>query len=201
MGDRLDTLFRDLQALHVRRRGEILQDFVRSVPLADELTDRWERARFLGFGEGSSIYDSCLVIGAVQVGVHTWIGPQTILDGSGGLSVGDYCSISAGVQLYSHDTVAWALSGGRRERTLAPTSVGNCCYLGPNVIVAKGVAIGNHCLIGANSLVNRSLPSNTIAVGTPARVRGRVEVGDDGEVRLLWDTDASARADDAGEKA
>ncbi len=77
--------------------------FSRSLPLADELFDRWERAQFLGFGEGSSIYDSSLVLGDVSVGVKTWVGPFTILDGSGRLKIGDYCNISGGAQLYSHD--------------------------------------------------------------------------------------------------
>ena len=48
----------------------------------------------------------------VTVGAGTWIGPNTLLDGTGGLSIGASCSISAGVQIYTHDSVMWALSGG-----------------------------------------------------------------------------------------
>ena len=33
-------------------------------------------------------YDSVLVIGDVQVGKNTWIGPFVVLDGSGGLEIG-----------------------------------------------------------------------------------------------------------------
>jgi hypothetical protein len=35
-----------------------------------------------------------------------------ILDGRGGLLIGDYVSISAGVQIYTHDTVEWSTSLG-----------------------------------------------------------------------------------------
>src|SRR2546423_10331063 len=100
---------RALLDLHRALRHEMKARWNRSVPFADELFDRWERAAFLGFGSGASIYDSSLVLGDVQVGEETWIGPFTVLDGRGGLTIGKYCSISAGVQLYSHDTVKWAL--------------------------------------------------------------------------------------------
>lgn len=141
----------------------------RSLPLADELFDRWERARFLEFGEGTSIYDSSLVLGEVQVGKNTWIGPFTVLDGSGGLRIGDYCSISAGVQLYSHDSVNWAISGGSADYDYALTTIGNRCYLGPNVIVAKGVHLGEGCIVGANSFVNQSFPAGSKLAGNPAK--------------------------------
>ncbi|MBC7544909.1 MAG: acyltransferase [Candidatus Sericytochromatia bacterium] len=183
----INDLHAQLLDLHSQLRIGIQAKFNRSVPLADELTDRWERARFLGFGEGASIYDSSLVIGDVSVGEATWIGPQTVLDGSGGLTIGHHCSISAGVQIYSHDTVAWALSGGKRGSVQQPTRIGNCCYLGPYTVVAKGVTIGDHCLIGSHSLVNRDVPAYTIMVGVPARPKGKVVVNDDGSITLQWD--------------
>jgi hypothetical protein len=64
--------------------------FKRRVSVGDLLTDRWEIAREYGWGEGTSCYDNVLVIGDVRVGKHTWIGPNVILDGSGGLEIGDY---------------------------------------------------------------------------------------------------------------
>src|SRR5436853_3954424 len=120
-----------LWELHQKLREEIKARWNRSVPFADELFDRWERAAFLGFGSEASIYDSSLVLGDVQVGEQTWIGPFTVLDGRGGLSIGRFCSISAGVQLYSHDTVKWALTGGKAAEARQPTKIGDCCYLGP----------------------------------------------------------------------
>jgi len=107
----------------------------------------------------------------VSVGENTWIGPFTILDGSGGeLVIGSNCSISAGVQIYTHDTVARTLSGGVSPIEKASTHIGSNCYIGPNAIIQKGVRIGDGVIIGANSLVNRDIPSNTKAFGTPCRV-------------------------------
>jgi acetyltransferase-like isoleucine patch superfamily enzyme len=182
-----DELYAQLLALHAQRREAVMHQHHRSLPLADELLDRWERARFLGFGTGASLYDSCLVLGDVSVGEGTWIGPNTVLDGGGGLTIGHHCSISSGVQIYTHDSVDWALSGGKREYVRQPTRVGNCCYIGPLSVIAKGVTIGDHCLVGAHSLVNRDVPSNTIVMGIPATRRGRVVVSAAAEVSLEWD--------------
>jgi len=171
----LSPLLEQLRALWRLRQHEVNAAYQRTLPLADYVVDRWQKARLLGFGEGSSIYDSALVLGEVSVGVHTWIGPFTVLDGSGGLQIGDYCEISAGVQIYSHDTVQRAISGGQHPIERSPTRIGSRCYLGPNVIVSRGVSIGDGCVIGANSLVNADIPAGMKAWGSPARVLAPVQ--------------------------
>ena len=176
-----------LRRFHDERSGEVRERWDRSLPLADYVVDRWERARSLGFGEGASIYDSSLVLGDVSVGEKTWIGPFTVLDGSGGLTIGRTCSISSGVQIYSHDTTRWALSGGVAEYERAPVAIGDHCYIGPMSIVTMGVTIGPRCLVGANSIVNKDLPAGSIAFGSTCRIVGRVKVGADGSVELEYD--------------
>ena len=143
--------------------------FNRVLPFGDYFVDRWEKASYLGFGKGASIYDSALIFGNVKVGENTWIGPFTILDGSGGLVIGDHCSISAGVQIYSHDTVQWAISGGIDGYDYSATSIEDNCYIGPNSIVAKGVSIGAGSIVGANSYVDKSWPHGSKIAGNPAK--------------------------------
>lgn len=89
-------LLSELKNLWLARRREVTEKFNRTLPFADYIVDRWEKARELGFGEGASIYDSSLVLGDVKVGHDTWIGPFfTVLDGSGsGLTIGSHCSMS-----------------------------------------------------------------------------------------------------------
>lgn len=140
----------------------------RYLSFGDYVVDRWEKASILGFGIGSSIYDNSLVLGDVSVGEHTWIGPNTVLDGSGELKIGSYCSISAGVQIYSHDTVNWANSGGNEQYEYSPTSIEDRCYIGPNSIIAMGVVIGAGAVVGANSFVNKSIEPGAKVAGNPA---------------------------------
>lgn len=142
----------------------------RSLPFADLMFDRWERAHLAGFGEGTSVYDSCCIFGKVKVGINTWVGPFTVLDGSGGLEIGNNCSISAGVQIYSHDSVQWAVSGGKEKYEYAPTSIGNNCYIGPNTIITKGVTLQSNTIVGANSLVKTSFPQGSKIAGSPAKL-------------------------------
>ena len=175
-----------LHELYLEREERLWRDFKRSLPFTDGLFDRWERAGRLGFGEGTSIYDSALVYGEVKVGANTWIGPYTVLDGSGGgLSIGSYCSISTGVHIYTHDTVLWALSGGRHDKRTGPVAIGNCCYIGSQTVLVHGVTVGNRCVIAANSLVNRDVPEGSIMGGSPAEPIGRIE-GEGEAVRLVY---------------
>lgn len=171
-------------ALHLQLRHVIRTRYNRGLPLQDEICDRWERARDLGFGKGSSLYEDVLVLGAVKVGRDSWIGPGCILDGSGGLSIGHHCSISAGVHLYSHDTVAWSVTGGKAKAPHAATAVGDCCYVGPHTVVAKGVTIGRQSIVGAHSFVNRDVPPRTFVAGCPAQVLGKVKVEGD-SIRIV----------------
>lgn len=188
-----------LRRLYAEQQADQQAHHQRSLPFADGIVDRWERAKALGFGTGTSVYDSSLVIGDVRVGERTWIGPFTVLDGSGGLDIGSTCSISAGVQIYTHDSTKWAVSGGVAPYERAPVRIGDHCYIGPMSIIAKGVTIGRHCVVGANSIVNKDLPDFAIAFGSTCRVVGRVLVHADGAVEFAYDeaafrTSADVRA-------
>jgi acetyltransferase-like isoleucine patch superfamily enzyme len=182
-----DQLAQALVALRAMQDAATRERWDRSLPLGDELFDRWERARALGFGEGTSIYHHAYVYGDVTVGEHTWIGPMTLLDGSGGLAIGSHCSISAGAQLYSHSTVEWAVSGGSAEYRRARTTVGDDTFVGPHAVVAMGVTVGARSVIGTHAYVNRDVPADSIVVGVPGRVVGRTEIDASGSVRLVYD--------------
>ncbi len=166
----LASLFNEIKKIKESFDSEFLAKLNRSLPFNELLFDRWDRAKMLGFGEGTSIYDSSYVFGDVKVGNNTWIGPNTVLDGSGHLTIGDNCSISAAVQIYTHDTVKWAISGGSEQYEYVSTSIGNNCYIGPSSIISSGVNLGSGCIVGANSFVNRSFPENSKIAGNPAKI-------------------------------
>jgi len=176
-----------LQATYQQRDAELQAQFNRSLPFQDALFDRWERAQRLGFGEGTSIYNSAIMMGSVTVGKHTWIGPNTLLDGTGGgLSIGSHCSISAGVHIYTHNTVQRCLTLGQAETAKATVSIGDGVYIGAQSIVREGVTIGNRVVIGANSFVNKDIPDNTIVAGSPAKVVGQVIIHPDGSAECRY---------------
>jgi acetyltransferase-like isoleucine patch superfamily enzyme len=181
----LDTLRKVLHSLYESLRAKMRERWRRDLPFDEMVFDRWERAKSLGFGEGTSIYHNSYVFGDIKVGKNTWIGPYTMLEGSGGLTIGDNCSISSGVHIYTHDTVKWAVSGGKAKYEQGAVQIGHCCYIGSQTVIAKGVTIGDHSIVGSCSFVNRDIPAYTIAVGSPCRPIGRVELDGD-EVNLVY---------------
>ena len=181
-----DALIRQSRELYSRLRSEMWTRWQRDLPIEEMLFDRWERAQNLGFGEGASIYHSSYVYGDVRVGRGTWIGPFTILEGTGGITIGDYCSISSGVQIYTHDSLNWALSGGRAAYDYGPVHIGDCCYIGSQTVISKNVSIGDHTVVGACSFVNRDIPAYSIAFGVPCKVVGKVVI-EEKEIQLIYD--------------
>lgn len=59
-----------------------------------------------------------------------------------------------------------------KDRPLSskPVVIGNNVWIGELCSVLPGVTIGDNCIIGANSVVTKSIPANSIAVGNPARI-------------------------------
>lgn len=52
----------------------------------------------------------------------------------------------------------------------SPVTIGDGCWIGEKVCVLPGVSIGKKCIIGAGSVVTKSIPDYSIAVGNPARI-------------------------------
>jgi len=128
---------------------------------------------------GSDFNNFCILRGKefIKMGVDVWIGYFTLIDGSGGLEIGNNVSISSGVHIYTHDSTEFRIEGNIPKDPIngthikrAPVKIGNNVQIGANSVIAPGVTIGNNVIIGALSFVNADIPSNTIAVGTPCKV-------------------------------
>jgi acetyltransferase-like isoleucine patch superfamily enzyme len=166
-----ESIIERIKHAYLQLRNQMREKHHRHVSMGDLFTDRWETAKAYGFGEGTSCYDNVLILGDVRVGKNTWIGPNCILDGSGGLEIGDCCSISAGAQIYTHDTVNWATSMGEAPMDKAAVKIGSGVYVGPQVVIQKGVTIGDRAVIGACSFVNKDVPAGARVWGCPARIQ------------------------------
>lgn len=85
--------------------------------------------------------------------------------------IGDHCQIGPGAQfltplhpLEDHELRATGWEYG------APITLGRNVWFGGRVTVCAGVTIGDNVVVGAGSVVTRDLPSDVLAVGTPATV-------------------------------
>jgi len=157
--DRLSHVLEELRALLEYQHALVDLSSQRSLSFGDYIVDRWEKAKILGFGEGTSIYDSALVFGQVLVGNDTWIGPFSLLDGSGELTIGNNCTISAGVKIYTHDTEHWVVYGAdvELEPACCSVTIHDNVYIGPNAVIKAGVSIGEGAIIEANCVVDKNI--------------------------------------------
>jgi acetyltransferase-like isoleucine patch superfamily enzyme len=112
------------------------------------------------------------IVGEPEIGPGCWIGAFTVIDGTGGLTIGDGCDVSAGAQIYTHSTVARVVSERRAAVTRAPVTIGNYVHIGAGAIVLMGCRIGDHSVIGAGAVVleNTHVPPWSLMVGNPARL-------------------------------
>ena len=53
---------------------------------------------------------------------------------------------------------------------IRPVSIGEDSHIGANSVILAGCSIGKRCQIGAGSVVTKSIPDFSIAVGNPARI-------------------------------
>lgn len=75
--------------------------------------------------------------------------------------------ISDGLHGFERGDVPYKYQGIFR---ISPITISYGSWIGQNVTVMPGVTIGKLCIIGAHSVVTKSIPDGSIAVGSPARV-------------------------------
>jgi carbonic anhydrase/acetyltransferase-like protein (isoleucine patch superfamily) len=112
------------------------------------------------------------IVGDPEIADDVWIGAFTVIDGSGGLTIGHGCDISAGAQVYSHSTVERCVSDRALPTTHAATRIGRNVHIGANAVVLMGADIGDHSVVGAGAVVREGTvaPPYSVLVGVPARV-------------------------------
>ena len=107
----------------------------------------------------------------ITLGSNMWIARRAHISGRGGLEIGDDVQISFDAVILTEDhvysnNIAFNKSGYR----ISPIKIGNNVLIGTRAVILPGVKIGDNVVIGAGSIVSKDIPSNSIAVGIPARV-------------------------------
>ncbi|MDT4289248.1 acyltransferase [Methylomonas sp. MO1] len=95
------------------------------------------------------------------------------------VEIGSECLLGADVQIFDTDFHPVAAENRRFNKSsdnvkCAPVVIEDNVFLGAGSKIMKGVRIGRNSVIGAGAVVAKDIPSNSIAVGNPARVIGQV---------------------------
>jgi hypothetical protein len=88
------------------------------------------------------------------------------------ITIGDMVDMNINFTILTHDWCTHVFLGkyGKFLNSSGKVSIGNNVYFGANVTILKGVTIGDNCIIGAGSIVNKNIPSDSVAVGVPCNV-------------------------------
>ena len=71
----------------------------------------------------------------------------------------------------------------RKLRT-SPIEIGNNVWIGDGVIIQQGVTIGSGSIIAANSVVTKSIPSETMVAGIPAKAIKKYDCNTEKWIRI-----------------
>lgn len=109
--------------------------------------------------------------GGIRLGDRVEINNYTIVNGTGGVVVGDDSLIGPGVRLVSYQHCFAAGSTVRSQPTDAkPIHIGSDVWIGANAVVLAGVTVGDGSVIAAGAVVTRDVVPGTVVAGVPARV-------------------------------
>jgi len=114
------------------------------------------------------------------IGSKVYVGPGLFIATRAGdpncrLTIGDRVSIGPRVILVLASDANDAGVGRGFLPVRDEIRIGQDSWLGAGVIVMPGVSIGDAAVVGAGAMVNRDVPSKTLAAGVPAKVIRTIE--------------------------
>ncbi|MEO0310983.1 MAG: hypothetical protein RIQ89_640 [Bacteroidota bacterium] len=116
----------------------------------------------------------------IKIGNNVGIGEFAYLGGAGGLEIGDECIIGQYLSCHpeNHNYTNLSLAIRHQGVSRQGIKIGNNCWIGAKVTILDGVTIGSNCVIAAGAVVTKSMPSDVIIAGVPARVIREIAASD-----------------------
>ncbi|TVY84356.1 putative acetyltransferase [Lachnellula suecica] len=110
----------------------------------------------------------------ISLGERFYANTNMVILDCGLVTIGDRVMFGPAVSIYAatHETEVQS----RRDyiEFAREVTIGDDCWIGGNVVILPGVTIGKGCTIGAGSVVTKSIPEFSVAIGSPAKVVKKV---------------------------
>lgn len=144
-----------------------------ALALSEDERRRLLLERFAAVGEGSVVRPlfHCDYGFNISLGAGVFLNFNCVILDVVAVGIGDETQVGPGVQILTADHPR---GFAERETGLEfgrPIHIGRNVWIGGGALVLPGLRIGDNAVIGAGSVVTRDVPSNTTAMGNPARVR------------------------------
>jgi len=98
----------------------------------------------------------------------------TILDAGVTLKDNVLCNVGCVV---AHDSIIGAHSFlGPRVTVAGKSTIGQACFIGVGATIMDLIKVGDNAIIGAGAVVTNNIPSASLAVGVPAKVKRKLKV-------------------------
>ena len=105
-----------------------------------------------------------------ELGSLTDIGAFTYINAKFGVRIESHVQIGSHCAIYSVSTI---------DGKEGPVLLKHNCRIGSHCVILPGVTVGENSIVGAGSLVNRDIPDNVVAWGTPAKVMKKIKESDE----------------------
>lgn len=85
------------------------------------------------------------------------------------ITIGNHCALTEGVKIFTHGGARVARGKYPNFDLFGKVVLGDRVYVGSGAQIMPGVTIGDNVLIAAGSVVTKSIPSNIVVAGNPAK--------------------------------
>lgn len=88
------------------------------------------------------------------------------------IEIGDNTKITAGCVFINHDGGLYTVRSMQKYidvRNFGRIRIGKNCFVGNNCIFLPGAQMNDNCILGAGSILNSTMPENTVYAGVPAK--------------------------------
>ena len=130
--------------------------------------------KFKKVGTGVDVQKNCCIFHPenIEIGNNVRIATGALIEAMGKLIIGNNVIFGPDVTIWTanHNYDTPDLLPYDEKVIYRPVKIEDNVWIGGGVIILPGVTIGKNSVIGAGSVVKKSIPSDSVAVGSPCIV-------------------------------
>ena len=111
-------------------------------------------------------------LGKISIGNNVWVGSNCTIERAqiDKTLIEDHVKIDDLVHISHNTTIKKFSQITVGSMILGRAIVGEHCWISPNCVIENGYEIGDNSIVGTSSLVRNNFPSNSVIIGTPAKL-------------------------------